>query len=171
MCQYNHQKAYGGIGFIAKRNIKKGEELRYDYDLSSYSKPEWYLEPDSDSEKQCESEDEQPERSSPITKLKRCLMPGCGVTVIKIWNHLIVYTRTWHVSAPYAFVYSFLLYTFVCLYLLTALSLSLERSHYVKKSNATVVYSDEQKGRRVKSSSRGKPFHKLDNEKFTELRR
>ena len=73
-------------------NIKRGEELRYDYDLSSYSKsdlPEWYLKPDSDSEDhESESENEQPEQLVSVTKLKRCMVPDCGVTVVKIWNHI-----------------------------------------------------------------------------------
>lgn len=157
------------IGFLAKRDIKRGEELRYDYDLLSYSRPEWYLEPDSDSEKQCESDDEsddeQPESSPSITKLKRCLVPGCEVTVIKIWNHV----HRVHKNLPgEGTIYLQIVYTVICL---TALSLASERADYVKKSKATVVYSDQQKGRRVTSSSRGKPFHNLDNEKFTGLKR
>ena len=74
------------IGFIAKRDIHSGEELLFDYDLASYSTaelPGWYKE----SMMESDSDDTSPEPVL-VKKLKMCKVPGCGVTVKRIWNHI-----------------------------------------------------------------------------------
>ena len=93
------------IGFVAKRNISKGEELLYDYDLESYSRkelPSWYIQGDCDAEEdhateedrategdRVAEEDHATDDSQPaVTKLRRCAVPGCGVTVKRLWNHI-----------------------------------------------------------------------------------
>ena len=82
------------IGFIAKRDIKANEELLFDYDLKSYCPselPEWYL----------EKSEEDPITTTTVSttttttttttvhkRFRKCQVPGCGVTVQKVWNHI-----------------------------------------------------------------------------------
>ena len=76
------------IGFIAKRDIQRNEELLFDYCLESYSRaelPAWYSE--TPAQRNDESE-EGPGASKPPLRLKKCQVPGCGATIKRMWNHI-----------------------------------------------------------------------------------
>ena len=156
------------IGFIAKRDIKANEELLFDYDLKSYCSselPEWYLE---------KSED--PTMTTTVTtttttttttmihkRFRKCQVPGCGVTVQKVWNH-IHGTSHKSLSGKMACVWS------LNVFHQAVSSSELEKAKYVKLSLKAVVEDGEHKGRRVTTSCRGLPMHKLDQPWLLELK-
>ena len=82
------------IGFIAKRDIKANEELLFDYDLKSYCSselPDWYLEKTEDpvTTTLVTTTTTMTTTTTTIYKpFRRCQVPGCGVTVLKVWNHI-----------------------------------------------------------------------------------
>ena len=161
------------IGFIAKRDIRSGEELLFDYDLASYSTselPEWYkqsmMESDSDDASESDNNPEPANTSQPVLKepkLKMCKVPGCGVTVKRIWNHIYG-------------VHKDLSGTWLQLLCMVTVDRNLFRADmmkmlYLNESNKSEVDITQQKGRRVALCTRGMPFHSVDNSQLTELKR